>query len=236
MADAWFFSRFFWCAAPRDVSSPTSGVMARGREAAPTTPEQSRPSPSKPIAGLSAPQLIARLRANDRDALGTLYTELFDTLARLAVLRTRSADTAKEIVHDIFLAFWARRDTLPLDMDVRVYLATAVRNRTRNLWDHDAVVASVEQAIHGETLDLPAIGQPAVSPDVAAEADDFHAAYREALCVLTERERAAALLRWEEGLTFEQIGRVLGVSSVGARAIILRAQRKVQAGLAKYRG
>lgn len=210
--------------------------MARGREAAPTTPEQSRPSPSKPIAGLSAPQLIARLRANDRDALGTLYTELFDTLARLAVLRTRSADTAKEIVHDIFLAFWARRDTLPLDMDVRVYLATAVRNRTRNLWDHDAVVASVEQAIHGETLDLPAIGQPAVSPDVAAEADDFHAAYREALCVLTERERAAALLRWEEGLTFEQIGRVLGVSSVGARAIILRAQRKVQAGLAKYRG
>lgn len=236
MADAWFFPRFAWLAAPRERASSPEGSGCVRESASPGRANVTPGSTPKPLDGVAVPDVVARLRAGDRDALGLAYTALCDTLVRLAVLRTRSSDIAIEIVHDVFLALWARRETIAPDTDLRVYLAAAVRNRTRNLWEHDAVVAAVEQAVADEALDTPAIGQPVERPDAAAEHDDFEHAYREALGVLTERERAAALLRWEDGFTFDQVGRVLGISTVGARALILRVQRKVQAGLAKYRG
>lgn len=235
MADAWLFPRLLWFAA-RDREMPSAA--SRSRRAIEAHDERlSRHTSDTPcIGGVPAVDLVTRLQADDRHALGFLYTELADTLIRLAVVRTRSVETAKEIVHDVFLSLWVHRGALQRTTDFRVYLAAAVRNRTRNLWAHDAVVASVERDVERETLDAPAIGHAGATPDVNAEAAEFHRAYREALRALTERERAAALLRWEERMTFDQIGRVLGVSTVGARAIILRAQRKVQAGLAKYRG
>jgi len=238
MSAAWFFPRFAWFAAPRERFSPPKGSARTPQLASPglTNVASLTSSTSVLLGGIASAELVSRLREGDRDALGITYTALYDTLVRLAVLRTRSLDTAVEVVHDVFLALWSRRESLTADTDLRVYLAASVRNRTRNLWEHDAIVSTVEHAVTDDALPAPAIGQPEALPDAAAEASEFRAAYREALGILTERERAAALLRWEDGFTFEQVGHVLGVSTVGARAIVLRAQRKVQAGLAKYRG
>jgi RNA polymerase sigma factor (sigma-70 family) len=179
--------------------------------------------------------LLARIREGDRTALGVLYDTLFESLWRLALLRTQSADTAEEIVHDVFLSLWMRRETLRPDIDIRVYLAVAVRNRTRNLRAHAQVVQATEDAVSNEILTPPGMGQSFPSADSELEADEFWKAYRSVLSTLTDREREAALLRWEEGFTFEQIAEVLGLSIVGARGVVMRAQNKVQAALAEYR-
>jgi len=89
--------------------------------------------------------------------------------------------------------------------------------------------------VEQHTLDAPAIGAPPTMPDAALETQEFYDAYHRALALLTERERTALLLRWDEDLTFEQIGHVLGLSNVGARAVVLRGQQKVQQALADYR-
>ena len=44
----------------------------------------------------------------------------------------RDMDAAKGIVHEVFVGFWEKFDSLPADTNYRSYLYTAVRNRSLN--------------------------------------------------------------------------------------------------------
>lgn len=194
------------------------------------------PVRSTVIEGVPVRELLIRLRGGDRVAFGTLYEALFDSLWRLALLLVRSPETAEEIVQDVFLALWVRRESIDVGSDIRVYLNEAVRHQAYHVLRHRRVVTATEDAVEQQTLDAPAVSQPFVAPDGAAETEEFYAAYHRILSTLTDRDAVALRLRWEEGFTFEQIGQVLGLSAMGARKLILRAQRKVQEALADYRG
>jgi RNA polymerase sigma-70 factor (ECF subfamily) len=187
------------------------------------------------IGGVAVSALLSRLRVDDRDALATLYVALRVPMWRLAMILVRSADVADEIVQNVFVALWMRRHALSVDTDLSAYLNTAVRNAARQFGRHGKVVDRVVSAIEQSTIELPAHGGGTVLPDVAAEHDDFLRAYQRALGTLAERERTALALRWEEERTFEEIGTVLGLSKVGARTVVMRAEGKVRALLAEYR-
>jgi RNA polymerase sigma-70 factor (ECF subfamily) len=191
-----------------------------------------------PVGGLPVPELLARLQAGHRDALSTLYKALFEELWRIALLQTRSPESANEIVQDVFLWLWARHATIRTDTDIRVYLAVAVRNRARSLNRHARVVQTTkEMATAAIGADEPlAMGQFGRSSDTLVEDQEFRAAYHRAVATLTDQERLAVFLRWEEDWTFEQVGHALAISKVGARKVVLRAQQKVRALLEDYRG
>jgi RNA polymerase sigma-70 factor (ECF subfamily) len=178
---------------------------------------------------------LAGLRIGDAHAFAVIYDAFFPSLWRLASLRTHAPDLAEDLVHEVFLALWRRRTTLPDSLDLAVYLAVAVRNQTRNVRAHDRVVGALEDAVAGARLAPPALGTVAEDASTAAEAAEFREAYERALAVLPAREREAAMLRWSGGLTFEQIAQILGMSVMGARGVILRAQQRIQADLARYR-
>jgi RNA polymerase sigma-70 factor (ECF subfamily) len=150
------------------------------------------------------------------------------------MLRVRAADIAKEIVQETFLSLWMRREAIEVGTDLAVYLAVAVRNRTRDFRAHEDVVAHTDDAILSGAMRNPVLGEPTPRPDVETERADFREAYERALAVLDEREREAVLLRWDEGYTLERIGRVLGISKMGAHKIVARAQAKVQRLLSAY--
>lgn len=187
------------------------------------------------IGGVAVSELLSRLRVDDRAALATLYVALRVPMWRLAMILVRSADVADEIVQNVFVALWMRRHALAVETDLSAYLNTAVRNAARQVGRHGKVVDRVVSAVEQNTIELPAHGAGAVLPDVAAEHDDFLRAYQRALGTLAERERTALALRWEEERTFDEIGTVLGLSKVGARTVVMRAEGKVRALLAEYR-
>lgn len=188
------------------------------------------------VDGIPVRELLIRLREGDRAAFGALYEEFFESLWRLAILIVHAPEPAEEIVQDVFLDLWVRRESIDVASDMRVYLNEAVRHRAYNVLRHQRVVFDTEDAVEQETLEPPAISQSFVAPDGAAETEEFYAAYRRVLATLTRRDVVALRLRWEEGFTFDQIGKILGVSAMGARKIVLRGQQKVQEALARYRG
>jgi RNA polymerase sigma-70 factor (ECF subfamily) len=224
----------FVAAAPGDRSS-SERSFERALRSTTDNPRLSTQNP-RVIGGRPIPELLEALRAGDEDALTVLHTELFGMLWSVAVMQTRSRDTAKDIVQDVFFWLWTRRNTLKIDTDIHVYLVVAVRNRARNLRRHSQVVDAVEHAVGAALTDAPGIGQRPLASDAAVEEREFYEAYQRALRMLSERERVAALLRWEEGFTLEQIGEALSLSTVGARKVLIRAQTKVQKGLEAYRG
>lgn len=165
-----------------------------------------------------------------------LYDALFATLWRIAVKHTRSPEIAEDVVHEVFLSVWIRREQLQPDIDFRTYLATAVRYRARARWAHEHVVRASEEAVTHGLVDPLGMGQGMAAPDLVLERAELQSLYRHAVGTLTDREREAALLRWEEGFTIEQIAKILGLSVAGVHGVLLRAQRKVQTAVAAYRG
>jgi RNA polymerase sigma-70 factor (ECF subfamily) len=185
------------------------------------------------INGIPADQLLAELRGGSRAALEVWYRALHDPLWRMAVVLTRSREQAEEIVQDVFLALWRNRESV--SSDVRAYLYASVRHAARERRRQDQMVAQLHDRIAHGYIDPPALGRSEMNSASRADAGDFYDVYRDALTTLTEREALAFRLRLEEELTFEQIGELLGLSKVGARKMILRAEEKIRALLSNFR-
>lgn len=197
--------------------------------------ETNTPKPVVLLGGVPSSELLERIRTNDRGALEILYRSLFDALWNIAIIRTGEVAVAEEVLQDVFLRLWMRRDRLDVNLDIRVYLAAAVRNQTRDLGKHLRVIDATVHAVNEERQDIPGIGESPLTPDLQFETQEFLDAYHQAVTTLTDQEKIAVHLRWEQGMTFEELGEVLSLSKVGARKVVLRAQRKVQVLLEQYR-
>lgn len=75
---------------------------------------------------LSDADLLASLREDAREAFTEIYRRYWKKLLAIAYLHSRDKVIAEEIVQEVFISFWNRRNELYVD-NIGAYLATAVR-------------------------------------------------------------------------------------------------------------
>jgi RNA polymerase sigma-70 factor (ECF subfamily) len=154
--------------------------------------------------------LVARVRFGDERAFEELFGLYYQRMVAFAKALGATA-AAEELVQDIFLNIWARRDAWVVDRSLPAYLFRAVRNRVKNEHrmlrlqsDYGAEIAreighrGVRIAQHG-------------TDDQLREAD-LEAALARALAILTDRPRQVFLLNRREHLTYAEIAVVLGIA------------------------
>jgi RNA polymerase sigma-70 factor (family 1) len=78
---------------------------------------------------LSDQELFSRIQSGDRDAFDIFYHRHFPDLFKAAFKRLPDAETAKDILQDVFTDLWTRKETINNDNPV-AYLHTAVRFQT----------------------------------------------------------------------------------------------------------
>ncbi|HET6407544.1 MAG TPA: sigma-70 family RNA polymerase sigma factor [Chthoniobacteraceae bacterium] len=186
------------------------------------------------IGGLLASELLIRLRQGDREAFSHIYLTLRTPLWRLATILSGAPDVAEDLVQNVFLSVWMRRDQFSPDDDIQAYLRQAVRNVARQSSRHDRVVHHHAAAIQEEERSPGSSSVEVPAFDDSADRESFMTAYQHALTALTERQRVALQLRLEEVLTFESIGSLMGISKVAARKLVLAAEGKVRELLTSY--
>jgi RNA polymerase sigma-70 factor (family 1) len=71
-------------------------------------------------------ELLSRLKEGDRNAFTTLYNRYWDKLLAIAYNHTRDKQSAEEVVQNLFIGLWNRREALTIDNPAN-YLATAVK-------------------------------------------------------------------------------------------------------------
>ena len=147
------------------------------------------------------------------DVLAQFCAEHGQPLLRFAYLLTggRAAD-AEDLVQSA-LAGLAARGLSGLDSPA-AYVRRSIINEHRSAGRH----ATVERRVH------PRLVEP--SPPVPTPEDRF--AVLSALDTLTERERAAVVLRYYEDLPDEQIAATLGCRRATVRSLIHRAMPKLR--------
>lgn len=111
-------------------------------------------------------------------------------------------DDAKGIVHEVFVAFWEKFDSLPSDTNYRSYLYTAVRNRCLNfIRDRKKHVMLDAVREHQFTTEI-----------TESETEELSKAIDAGIETLPEKCREVFELNQIEGLKYAQIAEKLGIS------------------------
>jgi RNA polymerase sigma-70 factor (ECF subfamily) len=164
------------------------------------------------------------IRGGDAAALESLFRATHRWLLGLARGYVRSAADAEDVVEEMFLKLWTRRDRIRVTGSVRSYLAVAVRNTALNYLDRRRVEAkylgspSAEPWIGGGTTEEE--DETPLSPELMERV-------QRAVDALPSRARETYCLYYHRHLTYAQIANLMGVSVRTVEAQLVRCVRKL---------
>lgn len=164
--------------------------------------------------------LVVGLRAGDPDAFRRCYELTADMLASIALGMLRDRHDAEDVVQEAFLAL-ARRaaDLRGEGRSLRAWLVRAVRNASI-----DRLRARGRRREH-PVAELPERHDPD-GPSLAVDQLDPELA--RALARLTDKQRAALLLRHVGGLSGHEIADVLDSDRDAVYALVRRAEQALR--------
>jgi len=172
--------------------------------------------------------LLARIRDGDSAALGVLYEITFRDLWVFARRYVGDA-LAEEVVQDVFLTLWTRRDW-SVHTTVRAYLFGAVRHRALNVVHRREIEARASEIL---VRDAVRDTSPIQSDDVAADSE-LRTLIAQTIATFPERQRAAIILRIDRNLSYSEIGGALGISATAAGNLVKKGEAKLRTALRPY--
>jgi RNA polymerase sigma-70 factor, ECF subfamily len=156
--------------------------------------------------------LLNRVRSGDIETFELLVRRNIHRLVDLARYHVGSREAAEDLVQDVFLSIWRRRDRWVVSTSISTYLIGAVRKRVVayrvSARREDRRIARVPVEDH-----LPAAEQlfPGGADDRLNESE-LAAAYARAMQQLPDRCREVFLLQRQQHMTYREVALTLGIS------------------------
>ena len=146
-----------------------------------------------------------------------LYSAAYRAILRSAYLIVLDIGVAQEITQEAFLRLWQRRDRLSPDSNEKAWLTRVATNLAISHRRSLLTRWRLREEAPGST-------DPAAVALVQIELRQM----RRALLSLNSRERAILALRFEEDLSFAQIGAIIGRPEPTVRTGLHRALAKLR--------
>jgi RNA polymerase sigma-70 factor (ECF subfamily) len=165
----------------------------------------------------AADDLVVRAKS-EREAFGALYDRFFPVVHRYCRRRLLNEATADDVASDVFLQVAPAIHRFPgtTEEDFRRWVYRIATN---------AINAYQRQAARRGTLFDRArrLGWWSESETASASCDDEFENVLAGIAMLGEREQAAITLRFMEGLSYEEVGKILDVRPATVRVVVSRA-------------
>nr|WP_199079988.1 RNA polymerase sigma-70 factor [Pedobacter sp. ASV19] len=150
-------------------------------------------------------ELADLFKTGDRAAFTVIYQRYWKKIFVIAAKRLGDAHMAEEIVQNMFMRFWEKRELLNIDLSVKAYLYKCVHNDTLNYLKHEKVKARYqEHAAFSLNYSEPASHK--------AELNELEWKLQEALKDLPEQCRTIFQMSRFEELKYREIAEQLGLS------------------------
>ena len=174
--------------------------------------------------------IVARVRAGDEAVFEAIFRQHHDGLWRFAYHQVGDAETAREIVQDVFFALWRKHAEWEVASSIAGWLYGAVRHhilrhrRTeRSVTRITDLAARAVIVEHGQAVgDAIAVGDGG-GRSRCADAGRGGGAGRGGVAGARhapERRRLAMTLRWKHDLPAPEIARVLGTTPQAVRHLL----------------
>jgi len=156
----------------------------------------------------------------DKTGFNQLMAHLRPKLYRFALAFTRRTDEAEDVVQDIGIRLWERRDELEALRSIEAYAMSAVRNRcldyARSPHNRTDELQEDDDSAHEQT------------PYQLVEQADMAAFVRKLINRLPEQQQMVIRLRDVEGYELEEIAEILGMNEGTVRTNLSRARQKIR--------
>lgn len=150
-----------------------------------------------------------------------LLLPLYPRLQRVALRLLGNAEDAEDIVQEVYLKLWSKRDALPDVQDVEAYCVTL----TRNMCIDRLRMAEADKA---DVDEVPTM--LAATDDVEAQVERHDAVeqVKQIIGTLPEHQQQVITLRDMEDCSFEEIAEQTGLTAVNVRMLLSRARKTIR--------
>ena len=176
---------------------------------------------------MSDRELLDRLRQGDSAAFDQIFRTWYGPLVGTAERMLRDRAIAEELVQDVMLELWRRRESLAADGSPQAYLFQATRNRVLNHLRHLKIEQRSEPDVRGESSTTP-------HADAAVAEEELDVAVQRAVRSLPDRCREVFELSRVHGLKYSEIASELGISVKTVEAQMGKALRTLRERLAPW--
>lgn len=146
------------------------------------------------------------LTIKDLAAFDQIYRKYWSELFDVAYKRVQSTEKVEEIIQDLFVELWEKREQIEIRESVEAYLFGALKFRVLNHLRHEKMRASHLQVIREQAV------MTTNNLEEEIYMNDLESAYKNQVNNLPEKCRAAFELSRQEQLSFKEIALRLDVS------------------------
>mgnify|MGYP001114919988 CR=1 FL=1 len=174
-------------------------------------------------------ELTERLIVGDKVAFEALYHHYSAPLLASLIRLVKSKSLAGELLQDTFIKIWERRQLTDPNQPFRPWLFTIARNLVYDYFRK----ASRDKKLHNTLLQLATdyfvhVEEAVLNKEIADQ-------LREAIDALPPQRRQVFRLCREEGKTYEEVSRLLDISTSTISDHIVKANRFLQQQLRQHR-
>ncbi|MFO7258304.1 MAG: RNA polymerase sigma-70 factor [Bacteroidota bacterium] len=180
-----------------------------------------------PFTAYTDQELLESIRLGDEKAFAALFKRYWRVAHAMTYSRVRSKEVTQEIVQDLFIALWKRRETLGIK-DVRSYLFISIKNRILNY---------IESQLAKDVRRREYLYQRADSEETTERAivfNDLMDIIDRAVNLLPEKSSKVFKLSFFEGRSVPEIAETLNVSEKTIEYHLTRSFRKLRVYLKNY--
>lgn len=177
---------------------------------------------------LSDKERFAIIQGGDQSAFEAVFREHYAALCGFARRLVDDPAVSEELVQDLFVQLWEKRETLSLETSLRSYLFTATRNSCLNHLKHLQVRVRHEDHVKLQALPL------ADDPSEVLQAAELQARLRLAIDELPDRCGEIFKMSRFEGLKYDEIAERLNLSPRTVEVQIGKALRLLREALADW--
>ena len=176
--------------------------------------------------------IVAQVLAGDRDAFRVVVERHSHSLFRLAYRMTGNEQDAEEVVQETFLRAYRRLNKFESRSSFSTWLYRIAVNCSLDFSRKRRQVDDHQVAPNPELPDpVESLRDTEPSADRLVMSAEIRRKVEATMNELTEKEKAAFVLRHYEGLSIEEVARAMGLRANAAKNNIFRAVQKLRRAL-----
>jgi RNA polymerase sigma factor (sigma-70 family) len=165
-------------------------------------------------------QLWEALQTGDRQAYATIYNDYVGKLYTYGKKLTSNTSTVEDAIQDVFTDLWRYKTNLGAIRSIKAYLFTCLRRQLIKNIHKEKVLVLNEQYLHDNfEFELSAQELLIQAQDKQAEMDKI----KNALNLLTKRQKEIIYLRYFQDLTYQEINHMMGLNQRSTYNLVSKA-------------
>ena len=162
---------------------------------------------------LNEEELINRIKSNDQSAFEKLFRIYFPRLKRYAQTILENTNEAEDLIQDVFVQVWNKRDELISEKHFASFLYTMVKNKCLNLLKRKVVEEKfVVTQLNSATEELYHLSFQS-DEDFSSMEEKLNDELEKILTKMPERCQQAFRLKWIDGKKNHEIAKSMNIST-----------------------